>query len=210
MSLSLNEIEATARKAARGAGYDWGLAEEAGTATRWLCHYGFAGCRALATVLQTADTVPIQHITPVAAGQIWQAPGAVACPVSCGTALSDRATQVSQSPFRFGTVLSPLLLLPFAHYVARQLDQPVAIGWTGFSATLHKHGVASEGSITDQTADVTVSACSREIQPHPLQTRADPDPTDWDCLLSFAARTYAPATEASRILGAGAGPSNAD
>ncbi|NND22495.1 MAG: DUF3726 domain-containing protein, partial [Silicimonas sp.] len=37
MSYSLNEVEATAKKAARGAGYPWGLAEEAAKATRWLC-----------------------------------------------------------------------------------------------------------------------------------------------------------------------------
>ena len=30
MSFALNEIEATANKAARGAGLDWGIAEEAG------------------------------------------------------------------------------------------------------------------------------------------------------------------------------------
>ena len=33
MSLSLNEVESTAKKAARGAGYPWGLAEEAAKAT---------------------------------------------------------------------------------------------------------------------------------------------------------------------------------
>ena len=30
MNWSLNELDAMARKAARGAGYSWGLAEEAG------------------------------------------------------------------------------------------------------------------------------------------------------------------------------------
>ena len=33
MNLSLNEVDAMAKKAARGAGYSWGLAEEAGKAT---------------------------------------------------------------------------------------------------------------------------------------------------------------------------------
>ena len=34
MTWSLNEIESLAKKAARGAGLDWGLAEEAGKTTR--------------------------------------------------------------------------------------------------------------------------------------------------------------------------------
>ena len=34
MSFSLNEIEAMGRRAARGAGLHWGIAEEAGKAVR--------------------------------------------------------------------------------------------------------------------------------------------------------------------------------
>ena len=41
MSYSLNEFEALALKAARGAGLPWGLAEEAGKAVRILSSFGF-------------------------------------------------------------------------------------------------------------------------------------------------------------------------
>ncbi len=51
MSWSLNEIEGLARKAARGSGLSWGLAEEAGKATRWLCAAGLPGADALAGLL---------------------------------------------------------------------------------------------------------------------------------------------------------------
>ena len=47
MNLSLNEVEATAKKATRGAGYPWGLAEEAGKAVRWLCGAGCGWLRGL-------------------------------------------------------------------------------------------------------------------------------------------------------------------
>jgi len=40
---SLSEIDALARKAARGAGYSWGIAEEVGKSARWLSAYGFKG-----------------------------------------------------------------------------------------------------------------------------------------------------------------------
>ena len=36
MTYSLYEIEVTGKRAARGSGFSWGLAEEAGKATRWL------------------------------------------------------------------------------------------------------------------------------------------------------------------------------
>ncbi|HBM69159.1 MAG TPA: DUF3726 domain-containing protein, partial [Rhodobacteraceae bacterium] len=37
MSYSLNELQALARKAARGSGVPWGIAEEAAMAARYLC-----------------------------------------------------------------------------------------------------------------------------------------------------------------------------
>ena len=46
--------------------------------------------------------------------------------------------------------------------------------------------------------------------PRPHVTRATPDPVCWDTLNRFAHRTYAPATEESRLLGAGAGLSDND
>ena len=36
MYMSLNEIDVSVKRAARGVGMSWGLAEEAGKAARWL------------------------------------------------------------------------------------------------------------------------------------------------------------------------------
>ena len=48
MSYSLSEIEAMCLKATRGAGYDWGLAEEAGMAARLQSVAEALGCGFLA------------------------------------------------------------------------------------------------------------------------------------------------------------------
>ena len=51
--LSLNQIEQTTRKAARGAGLAWGLADETGRAVRWLHAHGLPGVAALADWLES-------------------------------------------------------------------------------------------------------------------------------------------------------------
>ena len=43
MTFALNEIEAMAKGAARGAGFDWGIAEETGQSVRWLAARGLPG-----------------------------------------------------------------------------------------------------------------------------------------------------------------------
>ena len=40
MNLSLNEAQALAKKAAKGAGINWGAAHETGRAVRWLLEQG--------------------------------------------------------------------------------------------------------------------------------------------------------------------------
>ena len=71
MTLSLNEIESTAKKAARGGGYPWGLAEEAASATRWLHSNDLDGCAALASLLDRVDGQEITSWSPNPCNNVW-------------------------------------------------------------------------------------------------------------------------------------------
>jgi len=205
MSFSLNEVEATARKAARGAGYSWGLAEEAGKATRWLCAQGLDGCASLAALLQEP-----RHAIPQLNPGIWSAPG-VLCPLVTGAALSDFAAQLTEGPIRIVDVAHPQLLLPFAAGTARQMGTVLTLACDDLVAHTDGAGVdLIRIPSPPGTSDVTVSMDGTMTGALPKQTRATPDPAIWDVLTAFAARTYAPATDASRRLGAGAGLSDND
>ena len=87
MSWSLNEVEALSRKAARGAGLSWGLAEEAGRATRWLVVHGLPGPEVLLAALTRLDGLPHEARAPLDG---WQARDTL-CPVTTGAALADTA-----------------------------------------------------------------------------------------------------------------------
>jgi hypothetical protein len=77
--LTRSEIFAFAKKATRGAGFSWGMAEEAGAATVALYVSGQDGFAALVDVLQNADGK--SHPTP-----IDETP---ACGLTLGTYLAD-------------------------------------------------------------------------------------------------------------------------
>ncbi|MGR3638808.1 DUF3726 domain-containing protein [Alterinioella nitratireducens] len=203
MSLSLNEIEATARKAARGAGLSWGEAEEAGRATRWLCAHGLDGCGDLAVLLRGP-----RHAGPdISPGQ-WSASRPL-CALRTGIALSDFAHLLPGGPIRLTPVAHPRLLLPFASAAARALCKTITLHSAGFIATTDGTQTALTGQPQSKAA-VTLTLGGTVTRPLPCARRATPAPTDWARLLSFAARTYAPATEASRLAGAGAGLSDND
>ncbi len=77
MICSLNEIEALARKAARGGGMSWGLAEEAGKAVRWLSDNGFPGPWLLSKLLLQNDGKPYSELALQQGMTVSRVPGAV-------------------------------------------------------------------------------------------------------------------------------------
>ena len=209
MTLSLNEVEATSKKATRGAGYSWGLAEDAGRAARWLCAQGVDGCAALQTVLDAAAGQDLISMTPVIDGASWVAPGAFACPIIAGAALSDRAHDLGD--VRIGAVISPLFLAPFAAMAAAALATPIDVRWQDGAGWTDGAALRREGDAGRAVSDVFVSVAPSEFGT--LQapaTRAAPSAATWARLEEFAAKTYAPATEASRLKGAGAGLADTD
>lgn len=214
---ALNEVEATAKKAARGAGYTWGMAEEASKATRWLCANGIDGAKALATILTKADDIGPGEMAPADISGDWAAKAGAMCPLMAGAVLSDFAGIGTANEVTMLRVVAPVMLLPFAAMAARQLDQPVAVEWDGVRAVTTRNSLSLEGlkgasfvKTTTTIARVTIRVGAQIGQPMPQHTRATPDAADWATLTQFAHRTYAPATESSRLMGAGAGLSDND
>jgi hypothetical protein len=209
MSFSLNEVESMAKKGTRGAGYDWGPAEEAGRATRWLCARGVDGCAALAALLTRVDGVPGARAAPVI-GDTWAAQGGVLCPVAAGMALSDRASALAGTVIRLENVVQPMLVLPFVAHIARAASGPVRVTCEGPVAATDGPDLCLTGGLPGAAALVIIEPGEMPTAPNPCTPRAHPAPETWETLARFAQRTYAPATEASRLRGAGAGLSDND
>jgi len=209
VNLSLNEVEATAKRAARGAGYAWGLAEEAGKATRWLCANGQDGVAELVRLLDMGlASADAQH-APAHLDGIWASDGTL-CPLRSGALLSDCASRLTGDRIEMAQVAVPLLLLPFAAGASRDLTSCVTITCDGQAAVTDGRHLSGETGFPATAAHVTIQLGGSLIEPHPHKSRATPDPDKWDALNRFAHRTYAPATEESRQLGAGAGLSDND
>lgn len=209
MSYALNEVEATAKRAARGAGYDWGLAEEAAKATRWLCVQGLDGAAVLAGLLEAGYAAELPAHVPQSLDGNWLAEVPL-CPLAAGAALSDCAAQLQSAPLATGPVSRPAMILPFAAMAARQLGTCVTVAGEGFQAVTDGTGLHCEGTLPETAAQLTIRAAGSLANAYPSFTRAEPEEAAWAVLNRFAQKTYAPATEESRLLGAGAGLSDND
>ncbi|MEX1234486.1 MAG: DUF3726 domain-containing protein [Roseovarius sp.] len=213
MSWSLSEIEGLARKAARGAGFSWGMAEEAGKAVRWLAGIDLPGPEALADFLEAHDGTPHAQMRPQDTQvNTWTAACGVVCPISAGAALCDLAQ--SDAPSRdihIRNCAQPLLMLPFVRAAAEDGAQSERMIWQGgeFAFAAEIRGAASAPMAA--LSDVDVKQGRADHLPLPgCQMRYDLAAGPAERLAVMAARTYAPDTEQSRISGAGAGTSDND
>ncbi|MCB1405523.1 MAG: DUF3726 domain-containing protein [Rhodobacteraceae bacterium] len=215
MIWSMNEIETLTKKAARGAGMSWGLAEEAGKATRRLQEWGLDGAAALADLLTATDGTARSDLLPLAVSGVWTARGGMLCPIAAGACLSDHAAVLAEHPVEMARVAQPMLLIPFAQTIAQQIGRVIDLRWDGVRVQIGTDAVHVAGTEPALCAAVATGVrCSpgqmvtgRKLA---FTARAAITPVTAARLGTFAHRTYAPATDESRLAGAGAGLSDND
>ncbi|WP_394691781.1 DUF3726 domain-containing protein [Hoeflea sp.] len=204
MVLSLSEISSLIYRATRGAGYEWGEAEEAAYASVWLSRAGLDWAGTLLGLLSGA-----RADTPLPARGGWTA-SAPLCPLRTGMALADFAhlpEGPSAEPVVCIAVAHPLLIVPFAARVAASLDRPMRLGWAGVEICLEpEQAPLIEGQLAaDKPVDVTL-ACgdARRAMPiWPQFHREHLRNVQYRDLTDLALRTTVP-TSARSQAGAGA------
>jgi len=198
MSWSLGEIRALSVKAARGAGMDWGIAEEAGFAVQWLEAHGLYGVRALA-----------QYLSRVRRNDDYKDD---VCPLKLGCMISDMN---DWRLLEHKECHEPMLLIPFIASVLK--NEFVMLRWANVNALLNANGVKTENieflvsrpSTSKQGLSIKLHSEPCEVLPR--KTRVSESEASYVAILNaLAHKVYAPATEASRVSGAGAGLNDND
>lgn len=208
LDYSIGEAESLVLKAYRGAGFSWGMAQEAGHAAAWMSMYGLPALEQFAQLLPAIDGKRISEIVPLMhiPGK-WSNPTGTLCPVVAGTAFADGDYDLSDSGLELENVLQPLILLPFLSQSDRTIE--VAIDEENYlcGANICACIAGTAGNISGPTCtSVSVKQSDRVLENTlAFSQRAIVDSAAVDQLNIFAHRTYVPASEASRLAGAGAG-----
>lgn len=209
---SLSEIQSQCRKATRGAGLAWGLADEAGRAARWLSSFEMRGPYLLARLLPGLEGRPYETLRPVSTRGSWCGPQGPLCPLVTGALLSDISREVEAGRrIDIAAVAFPLLLVPFLGRAAAQMGAAFELCWSGTRVLCLPYGICVGGNAAALEMDQASVVCRRSAPDDathlPSAKSQVVDLTTWSVLEQFAHRTYVPATEASR---AGAGSTLGD
>ncbi len=211
MTWSLNELESETKKAIRGAGLSWGLAEEGGKAVRWLAAHGADPLPALNDILDRHDRRANLAAMPTLTDSGWHA-AVPMCPIALGVTLCDHADWLTKEDFVGGPVARPLLLVPFVATAVRILKRPLQFYADGAQVVLDQRGDPSSNINSFDSPDAEDIRCSVMVgQLSPSQMKAGAThgiathPSSWQRITAYGHRTYVPASERSRREGAGAG-----
>lgn len=201
MLLSRSEIEALCAKAARGAGLDWGLAEEAARSATVLDAAGLPGPEWLLDCLETPAGAALDLADPAAAIAL--------CPVRSGAVLLDQGARLAL-PITMPQVIAPGLLIGFLlRSTRRRGEGGFQLTWAQGKATVLGAGVSVAGAPPPAIGAVGLSRThgpAGEPNPAPRRPR---DAEIWRRLTVLARATTVPATADSRA-GAGAGTHDND
>ena len=218
MKRSLNEIEQTCRKAARGSGLPWGVADETGRAIRWLQAFQLDGVSSLVALLESVDHHRPVDYAPESLDGVWHGPNNVLSPIMTGLALSDCMGLMQGRSIETGEIAWPVLVTGFVGHTLLNREQSVTISWLSIGLSICRDRLTIIGDMgdlyTDRAGWLTCeklpydgdSGVSRA--PGVGDTRVDAQ--TWEKLENRAHLTYVKATEASRLSGAGAGLNDND
>ncbi|MEE9335747.1 MAG: DUF3726 domain-containing protein [Granulosicoccaceae bacterium] len=209
MNWPLGELKALATKATRGAGFSWSLSEETGYAAQWLESHGVTGISHLANYLRWVEAngllvAPVDMLDGTPDAQ------ALKCPIALGCLITDTKAVTSDASIR---VSQPALFLPFLGWAAGH--QAIVCKINDTAVAVCANGVDQEALKLPELslAEASLSWRLQEAGAVPkclTGSRASDDRASIHTLLRLADKTYAPATDASRLAGAGAGTTDND
>ena len=205
MKVSFNELKSMSKGAARGAGFDWGYAEEISFAVVWLAKNGYNSATTLLTFLDNKTIYPPINTNEI----IWTNDKGDLDPIKTGVALLD--LNISK-PIVLESLFLPLLIVPFVS----QLENAMLLEGNNFKLVIKNGFIDNKGKCLPSKSDILKISSIQEtqvfnkIEKYPLAKRCKVDDDVWSRLEELTYRTYAPVTDESRILGAGSGLSDND
>ena len=197
---STSEINTVSKRAARAAGYSWGIAEEVGKCISSIEMYGIAGVENLNNYFKT-----ITNIKPKGPKQIEKnnkLNDKSLCPIYTGLKLIDNYKSVDDIKLlKFINLDYPLLLLPFVNKLSYLIGKriKIAIDNINVECNLNKCVLADhqiKSAIIKKAKTVTISI---------LENEDSFSSKTWNELYEMSTETFVEETEQSKQTGAGAG-----
>lgn len=218
---SSNELQSLMRKAIIGAGFETGIAEDVSRAGVWLCQNGFQGADQVLEIIKSK--VPKTNMILDDDGiYTFKEVYVLACgPSILDVLISQAIADSAESKMYLKNIDNPLLLIALVENAAQENNVEIELYFSGFESRIlspiKAESITELSKVVPKTRTDASIICNKTVVAKKLQNTAKIETSSITVsdktlqgLNVFAAKTYVPASEASRLAGAGAGLTDND
>jgi hypothetical protein len=201
---SLSEIETTAKRASRAAGYSWGIAEEVGKSIRLSELFGFPGIKHLNQYYQNKKKENFEEIKLI--NKINKSEGSSFCPIILGVNFIDQVKNIETlRKCSVENLAYPSLLLPFLSRGSEIIGKKLLISFNDFKFLMNFNV-----SISSNFWDKEIPMIANQVEISFINNEDNFSDQDWKSLYKLAENTFVEETDSLKESAAGAGLTDND
>ena len=201
---TLSEIDTTSKRAARGAGFSWGIAEEVGKNMRLLELFGLPGIKNLNQFLKDYKKKKFQKVTLIS--DTNNANKYPFCPIILGVNFIDQVNLLDKKiNIQISNVAFPLLFLPFVSRASEMIGKRIFLKIEEKEFLLNLNQSIYSNYLKNEILEV----CNT-INISFIENSNSFDENEWKELYKLSEDTFVEESESLKISGAGAGLTDND
>ena len=201
---SFSEIDTTAKRASKAAGFSWGIAEEIGKSIRSLELFGLPGIINLKNYLKKIKQKHPKKIAKIEKKN--KIDDRELCPIYSGVALLDSCLELEKlKSIKFYNLSYPLLILPFISKASEIISKKILIQYDNTSFLLN-----FDKSIFSKNIDKQVQSLANVVNIEFIENKNSFSEQDWKELYELSEETFVDESDSSKEKAAGAGLTDND
>ena len=201
---SFSEIDTTAKRASKAAGFSWGIAEEIGKSIRSLELFGLPGIINLNNYLKKIKQKHPKKIEKIEKEN--KTGDKELCPIYSGVVFLDRCLELEKlKSIKFYKVSYPLLMLPFISRASEIMSKKILLQYDNTSFLLN-----FDKSIFSKNIDKQAQPLANVISIEFIENKNSFSEQDWRELYKLSEETFVDESDSSKAKAAGAGLTDND
>ena len=201
---TLSEIDTTSKRAAKGAGFSWGISEEIGKNMRLLELFGLSGIKNLNKYLKDYKKKQFQKIALIS--EINETKKNPFCPIILGTNFIDQVNLLDKkNSIKIINVAFPILFLPFVSRASEVIGKRIFLKIDEKEFLLN----LNQSIYSNYLKNEILEKCN-SISINFIENNNSFNENEWKELYKLSENTFVEETESLKIGAAGAGLTDND
>ena len=202
--ITFSEIDTTAKRASKAAGFSWGVAEEIGKSIRSLELFGLPGIINLNQYLKKIKKKHPNKMTKIEKEN--KTDDKELCPIYSGVAFLDRCLELEKlRSLKFYNVSYPLLMLPFISRASEMISKKILVQFDKSSFLLN-----FDKSIFSKNIEKQSQSIAKVVNIEFMENKNSFSKQDWKELYKLSEETFVDESDSLKQSAAGAGLTDND